>query len=218
MVQRIIFFSGMGGDERLFQYLDLGEKEVLHVGWQDPEPKEDFKQYVLRLIADVEVKPTDILIGASMGGLAVQEVAAVFPVKSVILISSLRSGETLQPLFTAAQRLSLLNLVQSDLLRTTIVSGAKLIKPMVEERKKVLYGMLDQFSGAYYKWAMNAVLNWKGANVTCPVFHVHGDKDELFPIAQVKNAVLIEGGRHLMIVSKPEEVSHVVRDFIRQSA
>jgi hypothetical protein len=28
MAQRIIFFSGMGGDERAFQYLQLGDVEA----------------------------------------------------------------------------------------------------------------------------------------------------------------------------------------------
>jgi len=218
MAQRIIFFSGMGGDEHAFQYLDLGDIIPVHVPWQDPEPEETFPHYVLRLSADVAIKPTDILLGLSMGGLAVQEVAAAFPVKSVILISSLRSGETLQPLFTAAQNLHLVNLVQKDLLRTTIVAGAKLLKPMLQERKKVILDMLDQFSGTYYKWAMNAVLNWKGANVSCPLFHVHGDKDELFPISLVKDATIIKGGNHLMITAKAEEVSAVVRGFIQRSA
>jgi pimeloyl-ACP methyl ester carboxylesterase len=218
MAQRIIFFSGMGGDERAFQYLDLGDIQAVNIAWQDPQPNEVFHDYVLRMLGDVAIRPTDILLGLSMGGLAVQEVASVYPVKSVILISSLRSGETLQPLFTAAQNLHLLNLVQKDLLRTTIVAGAKLLKPMLQERKKVILDMLDQFSGAYYKWAMNAVLNWQGANVACPVFHVHGDKDELFPVSLAKNATIIKGGNHLMVTSKAEEVSRVVQDFIHQSA
>jgi pimeloyl-ACP methyl ester carboxylesterase len=73
---------------------------------------------------------TDVLIGLSMGGMVAQEVAAAYPVSKVILVSSLRSGETLQPLFTAAQKLKLMKLVQKDLLKSTIVKGAKIFLPL----------------------------------------------------------------------------------------
>jgi pimeloyl-ACP methyl ester carboxylesterase len=59
----------------------------------------------LRLVADVDIKPDDVLIGLSMGGMVAQEVAAAYPVSKVILVSSLRSGETLQPLFYCSTKI-----------------------------------------------------------------------------------------------------------------
>lgn len=214
MAQRIIFFSGMGGDERAFQYLQLGDVKREYVNWIEPLHEESLRDYALRLIQPVNINANDMLIGLSMGGMVAQEIAAAYPVKKVILISSLRSGETLQPLFTAAQKLKLLNLVQKDLLKSTIVKGAKIFLPLNDKRLQVIVDMLDKFSGHYYKWAMNAVLNWQGANVNCPVFHVHGSKDELFPLAQVKHAEIVEGGSHLMVITKPAEVSRIIKDFI----
>ena len=74
--------------------------------------------------------------------------------------------------------------------------------------------MLDLQDGEYYKWAMNAIINWKGANVTCPVYHVHGDKDEVFPVSLVTNARIVKGGHHFMLMSKAEEVSEILQEFI----
>jgi pimeloyl-ACP methyl ester carboxylesterase len=214
MAQRTIFFSGMGGDERAFQYLQLGDVERMYINWIEPHDEETLHDYALRLVADVDIKPDDVLIGLSMGGMVAQEVAAAYPVSKVILVSSLRSGETLQPLFTAAQKLKLMKLVQKDLLKSTIVKGAKIFLPLNDKRLKVIVDMLDCFSGHYYKWAMNAVLQWQGADAQCPVYHVHGSKDELFPIAQVKDAEVIKGGSHLMIVTRPKEVSQVLQKFL----
>lgn len=214
MAQRIVFFSGMGGDERAFQYLQLGDVERLFVNWVEPLDEETLHDYALRLVADVDIKPDDVLLGLSMGGMVAQEVAAAYQVSKVILVSSLRSGETLQPLFTAAQKLKLLKLVQKDLLKTTIVKGGKIFLPKNDKRLQVIIDMLDEFSGHYYKWAMDAVLNWQGANANCPVYHVHGSKDELFPVGQVKNAEIIEGGSHLMIVTRPDEVSKVLGKYL----
>jgi pimeloyl-ACP methyl ester carboxylesterase len=214
MAQRIIFFSGMGADERAFQYLDLGDFEGVYLNWKEPKEDETLNDYALRMVTEVEIVPTDIIVGLSMGGMVAQIIAASFTVKKVIIISSLRSGETLQPLFTAAQRLKLMKLVQKDLLKSTILKGLKIYLPLEDERLQLIIDMLDCFSGNYYKWAMNAVLNWQGANANCPVYHIHGSKDELFPIAQVKDAEIIDGGRHLMIVTRPDEVSRIMMKFI----
>lgn len=214
MAQRIIFFSGMGADQRAFQFLELGDVEREYVTWIEPEDDETLRDYSARLVKDMEFYEDDVIIGLSMGGMVAQEVAAMHQVRKVILISSLRSGETLQPLFTAAQKLKLMRLVQKDLLKSTIVKGARIFLPLNDKRLQVIVDMLDRFSGHYYKWAMNAVLHWQGADVNCPVYHVHGSKDEMFPLAQVKDAEIIEKGTHLMIVTKPREVSNQVKVFL----
>jgi len=214
MKQRLVFFSGMGADQRAFQYLQLDGTTCVYLNWIEPLEDEPLRKYALRLVNEVTILPTDVLIGLSMGGLVAQEVAAVFPVKAVILISSLRSGEILQPLFNSAQKLKLLKLVQKDILKKTIVNSAKIFLSKNDHRIQVIVDMLDQFSGSYYKWAMDAVLNWQGANTDCPVYHIHGSKDELFPIALVKHAEIIEGGSHLMVVTRPEEISTCILKFL----
>jgi len=210
----LLFFSGMGADHRAFQYLKLDGFEKVYFDWIDPLPKELLKDYALRLVKDNPPQKDDVLIGLSMGGFVAQEIAAEFEVQMVILISSLRSGETLQPLFTAAEKLNLLTLVNENLLQKTIVAGAKLVLPIKKARIKLIAEMLDQFGGNYYKWAMNEVLHWNGANAKCAVHHIHGDKDELFPIKNVKNATIIKDGNHLMITTKAEEVSVELLKFL----
>ena len=214
MAQRIIFFSGMGADERAFSFLKLTGVTSVFVNWIGPTKDEALKDYAFRLVEKTTINPDDILLGLSKGGLVAQEIASRFPVIKVILISSLRSGESVRPLFTAAQKLHLLNLVQTDLLKSTIIAGLNLYVPQRDKRLKVLTDMLDLQDGEYYKWAMNAIINWKGANVTCPVYHVHGDKDEVFPVSLVTNARIVKGGHHFMLMSKAEEVSEILQEFI----
>mgnify|MGYP001027967602 CR=1 FL=1 len=215
-MQRVVFFSGMGADERAFSFLKFSGITSVFVNWIEPEKDESLKKYALRLIANTPIYADDILIGLSMGGFVAQEIASQFPVKKVILISTLRSGEALKPLFTAAQKLHLLNLVNADILKSTIVAGVKMYVPQHDKRLRVLIDMLDKQDGEYYKWAMNAVLNWQGADVTCPVYHVHGDKDEVFPVSKATNATIVKGGHHFMLMSKAEEVGRIVQNFIDQ--
>lgn len=215
-MQRIYFFSGMGADHQAFAYLQLPNTTPVYCDWIEPLENENLKDYAMRLVADKPPEPDDILIGLSMGGFIAQEVAAVYDVKMVILLSSLRSGESLRPLFTAAEKLNLSHFLIPDLLKKTIVAGAKLVLPLRKERIKLIFDMLDKYDGAYYKWAINQVLLWQGVFVKCPVRHIHGDKDEIFPIARVKDAVIVPGGTHLMVVTKPKEISEIMRSFIAE--
>lgn len=214
MKQRVIFFSGLAADQRAFSLLTLENVSAVFVNWIEPLEDEKVHDYAMRLVKDIEITKDDILLGLSFGGFIAQEIAAERSVKKVILLSSLRSGETLRPLFTAAEKLHLLDLINSDLLKSTITHGAKILLPQKDKIVKVLLEMMENFTGTYYKWAMNQVLHWNGANVTCPVYHVHGDKDEIFPISLVENAVIVKGGRHLMVATKADEVSKILMDFI----
>jgi pimeloyl-ACP methyl ester carboxylesterase len=65
---------------------------------------------------------------------------------------------------------------------------------------------------------MNEVLHWNGANAKCAVHHIHGDKDELFPIKNVKNAYIVKGGNHLMVVSKAHEVSAQILELLKPNS
>jgi pimeloyl-ACP methyl ester carboxylesterase len=214
MKQRVIFFSGLAADERAFSLLNLENISPVYVNWIEPDKDEELHQYAMRLVKDVQISQDDVLLGLSFGGLIAQEIASEIAVKKVILLSSLRSGETLRPLFTAAQKLHLLDLLNTNLLKSTITNGAKILLPQKDKIVKVLVEMMDDFSGEYYKWAMNQVLHWNGANVNCPVYHLHGDKDEIFPVSLVKDAVIVKGGRHLMVAVRAAEVSQIIRDFI----
>jgi pimeloyl-ACP methyl ester carboxylesterase len=212
--QRVVFFSGLAADERAFAMLNLENVEAVFVNWIEPLSGENLREYAMRLVKDMEIKETDILLGLSFGGFVAQEIAAAKPVKKVILLSSFRSGENLRPLFTAAQKLHLLDFVNPDFLKSTLTNGLKIVFPNKDKIAEVIVDMINSFSGAYIKWAMNEVLQWKGAKVNCPVYHVHGDKDEIFPISLVKDAVVVKGGRHTMVALRAREVSEIINDFI----
>jgi pimeloyl-ACP methyl ester carboxylesterase len=129
-------------------------------------------------------------------------------------VSSLRSGEALRPLFSAAEKIRLIDFFNEELLKKAIVKGARLVLPLNEKRIILIVEMLDQFDGVFYKWAMNEVLHWDGADCLCPVYHIHGDKDELFPVGNVKDAVIIKGGTHLMVTLRAEEISKTLKKWI----
>ena len=57
------------------------------------------------------------------------------------------------------------------------------------------------------KWAIEEMMRWKGGAPNPAVVHIHGDKDRIFPIGRIKNAITIAGGSHFMIVNRAKEIS-----------
>ncbi len=64
----IYFISGLGADERVFAYLDLGDREYRHISWEIPTNHETLESYCWRLIAQIDLSQDICLIGVSFGG------------------------------------------------------------------------------------------------------------------------------------------------------
>jgi hypothetical protein len=46
------------------------------------------------------------------------------------------------------------------------------------------------------------------------VHHIHGTADFVFPIENISNATLLEGGTHVMILNKGSKVSKLLLNII----
>lgn len=54
----------------------------------------------------------------------------------------------------------------------------------------------------YLKWSIEKVVLWNRSQVDERVIHIHGDKDNMFPIQNIRKCVVVEGGTHVMIYTK----------------
>src|SRR4051794_12190133 len=87
----IYCISGLGADERVFQYLRLGELPLQHIHWIRPYRQEPIAHYAGRLLEQINLAGEVVLIGVSFGGLIAQELAKIIHCQRVILISSVKS-------------------------------------------------------------------------------------------------------------------------------
>ena len=65
------------------------------------------------------------------------------------------------------------------------------------------------------KWSIHQILNWQSTTCPAAVFHIHGEKDKMFPITKIKPTHIIKGGTHMMIINKKEEISHCIQDILK---
>ena len=72
----IHFISGLGADERVFQFLDLPGIEKKFIRWIEPGKNESIHSYSLRLIDQIQQNEDLVLVGISFGGMVAQEIAS----------------------------------------------------------------------------------------------------------------------------------------------
>jgi len=98
---KIYILPGLGYDDQIFQNLELSNFQVIKVNWIEPESmKESIALYAKRLFeSHVEKDERRILIGHSFGGMMAQEIAEIFKIEKIILVSSLRHSDRMPSVF-----------------------------------------------------------------------------------------------------------------------
>jgi esterase/lipase len=205
-MKTIYCISGLGADEKAFSKLSIEGYRLKVIDWISPLPKETLQSYAGRMLQHID-EPNPILMGLSFGGIMSIEIAKLIPVQKVILISSIKTKNEL-PLWMKFVAKTRLHKIYS-------MKSYKITQPF----QNLFLGATNQFekdmannyrkkaNTTYVKWAVNEILNWQNTTIPTSIFHIHGKADKMFPLKKINADAIVTGGKHLMIVTKAEEVS-----------
>ncbi len=73
---------------------------------------------------------------------------------------------------------------------------------IISSRLKLYEKYLSVRDKKYLDWAIESVILWSRDKADENVIHIHGDADEVFPIQNIQNAIVVKGGTHIMIINK----------------
>ncbi len=200
----VYFIPGMAANPTIFEHINLPEStfKIHHLEWFLPEHiDEHLSSYAQRMVGQIEHENC-VLIGVSFGGILVQEMRKFIPTKKVIIISSVSSWHELP------KRLKLLRATKFyKALPTQLASNidllAKFSMGVIDAKRIELYKKyLSVSDKLYLDWAIKQTVNWNQEQAQEDVIHIHGDKDGVFPIKNIKNSIVVKGGTHVMILNK----------------
>jgi hypothetical protein len=78
---------------------------------------------------------------------------------------------------------------------------------MSAEDQWLFVNMLENTPPHFMKWALGAILHWDNETIPENVYHIHGDKDLVFPYRRVKDATIVKGGSHIMILNRAKDIN-----------
>ena len=213
-MNKIYCISGLGTDEKVFCNLNIEGYSLEFIPWLKPQIRETITQYSKRMAGPIrEARP--ILLGVSFGGMVAIEIAKQMNVDKLILVSSIKSTNELPTWMRIVGKLQLNKIltVRSNKL-TEKFDNDQLGVTTAEEKILVNYYRKNA-DPIYLNWAINQVLNWKNSWHPQSVFHIHGNKDKMFPIRNIRPTHVIEGGTHIMILNRGVEISNRINSIMQ---
>ncbi|TDW47348.1 hypothetical protein EV144_105371 [Flavobacterium sp. 270] len=199
----VYFMPGLAASSSIFERIQLDESvfEMCLLEWEIPLPKESLSDYALRIAKNIK-HADPVLIGVSFGGILVQEMSKHIKARKVIIISSVRSNVEFPRRMKIGKTTKAYKLIPMQLL----LNVEKLAKFSFGERINKRIKLYEKFLSVrdlyYLQWAVESVILWDRSEVDENIVHIHGDKDDVFPIKYINSCIIVKGGTHVMILNK----------------
>lgn len=205
----VYIISGFGADKRVFKHIDFGEHIPHFIDWKIPHKRESLTAYSKRMMAEIN-HPDPILIGLSFGGIISIEIAKLMNVAKIILISSVKTRKELPislKLLARTKLNQLINLRPYSFLEKWENYNLGLKS---EDQKELVREYRKNIDLHYTNWGIHQIINWQNTEIPKNIFHLHGANDRIFPIKNINNAQIIEGGGHMMVMNKAGEINRIL--------
>jgi pimeloyl-ACP methyl ester carboxylesterase len=82
------------------------------------------------------------------------------------------------------------------------------------ENRRLMRRVIRAGDDRFIRWALNAVLNWDNRTIPQRLYHIHGTRDEVFPISLTTPTHIVRKGGHMFVLSRPESVNQFLREIL----
>ena len=211
------FVPGLAASKEIFRNIRLSEEryEIHILEWLLPKKKETLGAYAQRMAQRVKHRNI-VLVGVSFGGVMAQEMSSFLDLKSLVIISSVKSKNELPLRLRLAKKVGAYKLLPTGW-ALSVKDLTKLAVGPRSKRRLLLYQeYLSVRDKQYLDWAIKQMVCWERAEANPVVHHIHGDQDSVFPLKYIKGARVIEGGNHAMILRKGSVVSKLLERIVEE--
>ena len=212
-MSKIYIFSGLGVDKRVFDNIDLNDLNVEFIDWIKPFENEPIKNYSKRISEKITSK-NPIIIGLSFGGMIAVEISKILQTRKIILIASAKNRNQLPKIYHLAGRLKLTKLIPNSLLKKQNFITNWFFGLEKKSEKQLLAIILKDTDPNFLGWAINEIATWNNEFEPNNCIHIHGSKDRIIPIKNVKANFVIENGGHFMTVNRSKEIEKIIKQIV----
>ena len=212
----LYFVPGLAAGPEIFENLKLDDSkyELQYLKWKTPLALEEtIANYAMRMCNDIKTEKP-ILVGVSFGGIMVQEMAKFIETKKVIIISSVKNQDELPKKFKMAKFTKIYKFFPTKVVSNFEEYAQYFLGKSLKKKAKLYKKYLSIRNETYLKWSIYNVLKWEQQNTPEDIVHIHGTKDHIFPIKKIENCIRIEGGTHVMILSKAKKISKIIDEVL----
>jgi len=212
----VYFIPGLAANPSIFENIKLDKNrfEMFLLEWKIPHKKETLQNYAKRIAEEIKHK-NPVVIGVSFGGILAQEISSVISVRKTIILSSVKSNREFPIRIKFAKFTRIYKLFP-----VRIFTNIERYIPdsinhkYLKGRKKIYQTYMSVRDEYYLKWSLEQIILWNRKTPDPNVIHIHGNKDEVFPIKYINNCFVVEEATHVMILNKFRWLNKHLPDFI----
>lgn len=199
----VYLMPGMCASPKIFEHIKLPEDQfkIHYLEWIIPLENETIDAYALRMTEYIN-NDNVVLLGVSFGGVLVQEMAKHINVKKLIIVSSVKTEEELPKRMKVAKLTKAYKLLPTQLVSNIDMLAKYAFGKSVTKRMELYEKYLTVKDSKYISWAIEQMICWNQGIHDPEIVHIHGGKDMVFPIKNIKNCIVLEKGTHIMIINK----------------
>ncbi|APD07275.1 hypothetical protein UJ101_01764 [Flavobacteriaceae bacterium UJ101] len=210
----VYFISGLGANQKAFQYLSLPEGFTSYfIDWKQPLKNETLQEYTKRMTKEVDTSKPFILIGLSFGGIVAQEMNRFIHPEKTILISSIKSRKEMPRLFKFSSKIAAHKLIPIRFFTNDHFLSYGFFRNIyyIKEKAPDFYSFFTHRDPQYLRWSIHQIVNWKPTLKIENLYHIHGDQDIVFPHKKLEGKVeMITKGSHIMIMQRAKAVNETL--------
>lgn len=211
----INYISGLGADERVFQFLSINDSEKRFIKWIDPFKDESIEHYAQRLTKQFDLSKRNLLICVSFGGLIGVEIAKLIPIEKTIIISSVKNRFEIPFYYRILGKSKVYKLIPGRLIKSYNPLLSFFFGVKERNETSLLREIIKETDVLFFKWAISKIFDWENTKKIKNLYHIHGTKDRLFPLKKLTDCIEIKNGHHFMIVTKADDVSKKINEIIK---
>lgn len=199
----VYLMPGMAANPSIFDHikLDNSKFQVIRLQWFQPDKGMTFEAYAQKMCQQI-TQENPVLLGVSFGGMLVQEMARHLTTRKVIIVSSVKSEKELPKRMLFAKYTKVHKLLPTGLVNNVELLAKYAFGETVTKRLALYEQYLSIRDKYYIDWSIDTIVNWKSKEPIDNLIHVHGEKDAVFPIANISNCIPVKNGTHTMIIHR----------------
>lgn len=208
-MKNIYCISGLGADERVFAKLKIDNANLIYLPWAPIDKNESLEHYAKKMASQIP-EQNPIVMGLSFGGMLTTEIAKFMNVEHAILVSSSKTKHEFPQYNFLVRYIIMHDLIPYKLFRKPNRMAYKQFGITTEEGKQLLKDLLHDANPTLMTRSLQSIINWQNEAVPPKITHIHGTNDLVIPGKAVKADYWIEGGSHMMIYDRAEEISKII--------
>ena len=207
----VYFIPGICVNCHIFDLIQLPEGyQKNYIEWYVPSGNESLEEYARNMAKSIDTSKPFILIGYSLGAVIMQEMNKFLCPEQNIVLSSMKATEEIPLLFRWVKKSHIVSIIPQVFFTLNKTSTNFLTRIVFDMTPQDVDDYVSCTKAVYMKWAISQITNWQPTTQCKNLYHIHGTRDQIFFSKRIKNAEIIEGADHLMIVRKADEVNRIL--------